>query len=328
MDSTNIGQGRATGRGASAGSAASPTEKSDEAELELPALDGEDDGAELETGVEPLDESDDGGDPFDDATQGEGTPFDEIAVEGAEAGWLVDADTAQGLDLGAFDIVIRPEDSEETNATLLDEEEAIGSPSDDLVEGDERTVADGGEEGPLDDDEELREEDLPALDADDDGEVADDDLYDRAQLVADDELRWDDRAWARVTELETRATQNMEIADDSGILAVPGEDPTHATRDATWKRLEETSQMMAATFLPGGSAVVALASSDRTRARIIRIQADGEARIIAEVEATKTPDGTDDDGESCAVTFLRWDPARGCLFVGGTFGVEAYRPTP
>jgi hypothetical protein len=34
----------------------------------------------------------------------------------------------------------------------------------------------------------------------------------------------------------------------------------------------------------------------------------------------------DDDGEACAVTFIRWDPASGCLFVGGNFGVEAYKP--
>jgi hypothetical protein len=303
----------------------SSTEKPDEVELELPALDGEDDGLDAEIGVDALDVADDDADPFDDAT-GEAAPFEELAVEGAEGGWLVDADTAQTLDLGGFDVVIRPED-----ANLLEEEASGFMGSDDLVSDDERTVrsADGGEEGPLDDDEELREEDLPALDADEDGDVPDDELYDRALLVADDELRWDDRAWARVTEVE--GPQSSETPDDSGVLAVPGEDPAHASRDATWKRLEENSRMMAAAFLPGGSVVVALASSDRTRARVVRIQPDGEASIIAEVEPrATTPGGADAplvaDDEACTVTFIRWDATRGCLFVGGSFGVEAYRP--
>jgi hypothetical protein len=305
-------------------------EKSDEVELDLPALDGEDDGADAVLGFDSLDVVEDEGDPFDDAT-GESAPVEELAVEGAEGGWLVDTDTAHTLDLGTIDVVIRPEDDDRVK--LLDDEDSTGlAAGDDLVADDETPVVDAGEEGPLDDDEELREEDLPALDADDDGDVPDDDLYDRALLIADDdELRWDDRAWGRVTEVET---PQADATDDSGVLAVPGEDPTHATRDATWKRMEETSRLMAAAFLPGGSVIVALGSADRARALVVRIQPDGEARIIAEVDprAVKAPMASasgaeDDDGEACVVTFVRWDAARGCLFVGGNFGVEAYRPS-
>ncbi|HVJ93144.1 MAG TPA: hypothetical protein VM580_25260, partial [Labilithrix sp.] len=66
------------------------------------------------------------------------------------------------------------------------------------------------------------------------------------------------------------------------------------------------------------------ATADRASALVVRIQSDGEARIIAEIDPRSSK--ADDDGEFCTVTFLRWDTARGCLFVGGNFGVEAYRP--
>ena len=103
---------------------------------------------------------------------------------------------------------------------------------------------------------------------------------------------------------------------------------------------------MAATFVPGGSAVVALATPDRTRALLVRIRPDGEVRIIAELDprqaveterkgavgakgasSTKGAVSKEDDDEPvCVVTFLRWDAHRGCLVAGGNFGVEAYRP--
>jgi hypothetical protein len=305
-------------------------EKPDELDLDLPALDGEDDGPETDAAHhdEALDVRDDGGNPLDDST-GEDTPLEEIAVEGTEGGWLVDAENAGTLDVGPFDVAIEPE------GKILEDDEADGSGSaDDLVATDEAFVADSGEEGPTDEDEELREEDLPALDADEDGDVPDDELYDRAMLgAADDDLRWDDRAWARIA---VHASTTDE-ADDSGILAVPGDDAGQSTRDATWKRLDESGRLMAATFVPGGSVILALASADRTRAFLVRVQPDGEARIIAEVDSLPSPEegpmpsessdrDEDDDGKVCLVTFLRWDAARGCLFVGGNFGVEAYQP--
>ena len=299
-------------------------EKPEEIELELPALDGEEEPLDPELAGFALDVTEEGHDPFDDST-GESAPYDDLSVEGNEGGWLVDADSAHTLDLGGFDVVVRPEDSDD--AKLLEDGEAAGvATADDLIGDDERAIADGGEEGPLDGDEELREEDLPALDADEDGDVADDELFDRALLAVDEELRWDDRAWSRVTDLEaTIGMSTPELLDDSGVLAAPGEDPMHATRDATWKRLEETSRPMAAAVLPGGSVVLALESPDHARVLLVRVQSNGEARIIAEVEPR--PSRVADEGEGCSVTFLRWDTTRGCLFVGGSFGVEAYRPS-
>ncbi len=289
-------------------------EKHDDLDLDLPALDGEEDAHDEPAVHEALDVADDGGDALDDST-GEDAPFDDIVVDGVEAGWLVDAENAGALDVGPFDVVIQPE-----GKVLEDDEADTRGGLDDLIQDDETFVADGGEEGPLADDDELREEDLPALDADEDGDVPDDELFDRTLLASDEDLRWDDRAWARAVPMPATPDE----ADDSGILTVPGEDSAQSARDAAWKRLEESGRAMAAAFVPGGSVIVALSTPDRARASIVRIQPDGEARIIAEIDPRTTT--VDDDGEACTVTFLRWDAARGCLFVGGNFGVEAYKP--
>lgn len=283
-----------------------------EHELELPAMDGEEEAA-AEVDTDELPETPDDPNALDDAT-GEADVI-ELTVEGSESGWLVDADDASGLDLGGFDVTVGPE-----GFALDDMEDATPVGHDDLLLGDEAFVADGGEEGPLGSDEELREEDLPALDADDDGDVPDDALFDRAVLAGDDELRWDDRAWARA---ET-AQAVLEDADDSGVLAVPSDDPTHA-RDTAWKKLEQAGGVMAAAFIPGGSVVLAVASADRTRALLVRVQPDGEARIIAEIDPSMRA-GYDEKDDACMVDMLRWHAASNSLLASGSFGVEAYRP--
>lgn len=293
-------------------------QKNDDLDLDLPALDGDDDGGRDELALEGIELSEDaGGDAFDDATN-EDAPHDDLTPEGAEGGWLLDADTAAGLDVGPLDVVV----GAEGERVLFEDDHAEGG-HDDLasaIQHEEAFVADTGEEGPIALDEELREEDLPAIDADDDGDVADDDLFDRTALAADDELRWDDRAWTKLIDHPAPGDE----ADDSGVLAVPGEDAAHAARDKTWKRLDETGRIMAAAFLPGGGLVLALSTPDRARALIVRVQTDGDARIIAEIDPRSA--AVEDDGEACMVTFVRWDATGGCLFVGGNFGVEAYRP--
>jgi hypothetical protein len=308
------------------------SEKPDELDLDLPALDGDEEGVAGPESPQDVDvsEAHDAGDAFDDSTN-EDAPIDHVTFDGAEGGWLLDSEAAgTALDVGSFDVSLAPEGN-----VLGDDESETAAGWGDLVSGEEGFVADGGEEGPLADDEELREEDLPALDADKDGDVSDDELYDRAILASDEDLRWDDRAWARVTDAELPTGPGLEEADDSGVLAVPGDDPTQSVRDATWKGFDESGHVMAATFVPGGSVVVALRAPNRASALIVRIQQDGEARIIAEVDrpkgvAPQTAAQQDDEEDAplCAVTFVRWDAARGCLFVGGNFGVEAYRPAP
>ncbi len=296
-----------------------PSPESDD--LDLPPLDGTDE--EVEGIVDPDEDFDadtekDLGDALDDAT-GETDLIEELTVEGAEGGWLLDSDDAKTLDVGTFDISL----SDEVKL-LEDDEPEHRTPVDEELGGDEETVhGDGGEEGPLADDEELREEDLPALDADEEGDVDDASLFEGTSigLGLDDELRWDDRAWARVGQTRLPAIDALpaDDPDDSGLLAVPGDDPKLAARDATWRRLEESGRMTAAALVPGDTVVVALDGPDRPM--LVRILTDGAARIIAEIEAS-----TDDEQAVCRVTGLRWDGPRGSLVVTGTFGAQAFRP--
>lgn len=293
-----------------------PISRAKEDDLDLPPLDGEGEGEE-ETGDGAADELDeensDGGDAFDDATA-EDEPI-EFAVEGAEGGWLQDADDAESLDVGVFDLV-----SDADTRAAEDDEPDTRTHDDDLLGVDESVSAvDSGEEGPLADDDELKEEDLPALDADEDGDVADDVLFDRAMLGAEEELRWDDRAWAPVAEFDGTEEDNRESHWDSGALVAPGEEKQSA-RDAAWRHLDESGRVTAAAFVPGDSVVVAV--DERTRTMLVCIRPDGVARIVAEIDA---PSG-DDDGEPLRVTALRWDASGGWLVARGTFGVQAFRP--
>ena len=282
-------------------------------ELDLPDLDGESDEP-TETAHEELDVAeDDAGDAFDDATAGDAVDHGIALGDGAEGGLLADSDDAAALDVGGFDLSIGDESED------LRDDSAEGRGEDpDLDTGEESATADAGEEGPTDDDEELKEEDLPQLDADEDGDVADDELFERSMLAESDELRWDDRAWAKVD--VATADDERDVPDESGTLATPGDEPQHKARDAAWKLLEETGRAMAATFLPGGSVVIALATPDWGRALLVRIQDDGAARIIAEI------DPREDTGDACKVTHLRWDALGNRLIAYGSFGVCAFRP--
>jgi len=286
-------------------------------DLDLPPLDGTVGDGEQEEGAdgahdEDVEDARELGDAFDDSTS-EGDPLDEIVVEGTEAGWLVDSEDSPALDVGAFDVSITAE------GKILDEDEpeVRHGVDEELGANEEAVHTDGGEEGPLAEDEELREEDLPELDADDDGDVSDDSLFDRGAMDTGEELRWDDRAWARAPAV---GSEQGDESDDSGMLAAPGDEPRFAARDATWKRLDESGRVTAAAIVPGESVVVALDGPERPV--LVRILADGVARIIAEVDNS----ATDDDGSACRVTALRWDAARGCLVATGTFGAQAFRP--
>ena len=178
---------------------------SDEDELDdLPPIDGdevEEEGDETEElDEEPLD----GGDPMDDST-GEGDPLeDEEDITGAESGWLDDADESDGLDVGTPDTF----GSEDESPTLLEGADEPDLGEDELSfgggvggEGDS-LVGDAGEEGFEDEEEDLREEDLPRMDSGQDDTEGDD--SDLLEGLPDEEVSeeprppWDDRAWERV----------------------------------------------------------------------------------------------------------------------------------
>jgi len=171
----------------------------DEELEELPPLDGGTDD-DAEAPAPDLDEEElpaDSGDPFDDRTgdptQGDGSA--ELDLSGKEAGWLEGSDEAQGLDIGDDDLV-----SEEANLLHDNEEPGTGDEDYGIGGDEEKSDADGGEEGPGDADEELREEDLPRLDADEGGSPDDEDFVEEG--FGEDEaalgVPWAAERWDRV----------------------------------------------------------------------------------------------------------------------------------
>jgi hypothetical protein len=181
---------------------APPAPPRDEDDLgELPPLDGDErDGPEPEADLGDVLDEDAGGEAsLDDATA-ENEPADasELEVDERDDGWLAEPTDAPDLDLGDVAIV----DFGEGPAELGEADEPPPPEEDDeLAPGGspEHGDLDGGDEGPLGSDEELREADLPELDADDEGELDDAALVD-AGFAADEPvgLPWAAEPWPRV----------------------------------------------------------------------------------------------------------------------------------
>jgi len=164
---------------------------------ELPPLDGEDgEPADAQPGDEDIDEDIDGGDPFDDATgEDEAVDAKELDTGNVEGGWLDESAEADDLELGGVDLVAF--EGEPLGASDF-EEPGIGNEDFGLGAG-EGLGLDGGEEGPLDDDEDMRDEDLPPLDADEEGEMDEADLVEPSFGESlDATLPWAARAWGTV----------------------------------------------------------------------------------------------------------------------------------
>ncbi len=186
----------------------------------LPPLDGE---TEEESPDEELDAVDDPDETeknlLDDAT-GEGEPVDDLEQVGAEGGWLDDAADAEDLDVGGHEV----DDLERTN--LLEDADEPGVGDEDFgLEGHGTAVAgDAGEEGPEGADEELREEDLPRLDADEDGELDDEVFVDAwpATGGADERPPWDDRAWERAPGSPSVGMARSVVTIDARVAVVGG----------------------------------------------------------------------------------------------------------
>ena len=294
----------------------SPTrsDEDDLAPLELPPLDGEgtDENAVTDDPDLVLAEINDALENALDDENGEGDPID---FEGdGEEGSLLEGSEEAGMDVASFDLALGGE-----TASLLDDDDVEGDGDDEeLAIDEERTIADGGEDGPLEADDSIREEDLPALDADDEGDVPDDVLFESGMMSvspAEDELRWDDRAWAKAPGPDVSAFDHEE----SGIIAVPSDDKDNA-RDVAWKALDDAGRVTAATFVPGGSVVIALSKLDDTeRVVLVRIVPTGDARIIAEIDGGE-------ESERANVASLRWDAAHGLIVAFGSFGAQAFRP--
>ena len=175
-----------------------PTPPGEDELDELPPLDGDaNDAPEAESEVELEDLDDASEASLDDAT-GEDEPADteDLELDESETGWLEEPNETPDLDLG--DVAITEFREGECAA---DDAEEPGAGEEDFGFGDapERGGLDGGDEGPLDADEELREQDLPALDADEEGDLEDAALVDEG-FAADEPLGlpWAAAPWERV----------------------------------------------------------------------------------------------------------------------------------
>lgn len=167
---------------------------------ELPPMDGDDrDTPQPETDADDA-VPPDGEASLDDSTgEDEPTNDEEIDLDETDGGWLDEPPDAAGLDLGDMQTVELSGD-----VAGEDDTDEPGAEPEDLGFGDapERQGLDAGDEGPVAPDEELRDEDLPALDADDEGDVDEASLMDTSFAVATaDEphgLPWATGPWERV----------------------------------------------------------------------------------------------------------------------------------
>ncbi|MGD0528303.1 MAG: hypothetical protein ABSE49_24420, partial [Polyangiaceae bacterium] len=216
---------------------------------ELPPLDGDsgDRPEGGETGVEPGElVGEDGDASLDDAT-GEDDPVDadDLEVDDAEGGWLDEPADAPDLDLGDVGVV---EMSDQAPATEGAEEPGVGDEDFGFGSAPERGGLDGGDEGPVGADEELREADLPELDADEEGDLDDAALVD-AGFAADEPvgLPWAAEPWSHVGALVALASATAVACAGRGALAAGREEG----RDAELVRidLEGTAQGFATTGL-------------------------------------------------------------------------------
>jgi hypothetical protein len=156
-------------------------------EREAPPADPDAEGEDLESGEASLDDST----GEDDAVE-----TDDLEVDEAETGWLDEPPDAPGLDLGDAGTLELGADGDSG-----DDADDRPPPPEDYGFGDapEKVGLDSGDEGPVDPDEELRDEDLPALDADEAGDVDEASLVDPS-FAADEPqgLPWAARPWERV----------------------------------------------------------------------------------------------------------------------------------
>jgi hypothetical protein len=134
---------------------------------------------------------------MDDSTQEDEEPdASELTslAEGSEA-WLDEPTDAPDLDLGEMAVI----DFAELPPGPVDEEPGAGDEDFGFGQAPEHGNLDSGDEGPLDPDEELREADLPALDADDEGDLDEGSLVE-AGFAGDEHfgLPWAAEPWSRV----------------------------------------------------------------------------------------------------------------------------------
>ena len=195
----------------------------------LPPLDGDaTDGPEApvmaDDDLAAGEEGDAGGGGLDDSTPASSGLHPDVDAEFGDASaesppsdaragardWLDEPSDNQALDIGGFDLVHGTLDGPEDKprrvegALVGDDADAPPSPDDDFAAGERADNLDlAAEDGPVDADEELRDEDLPALDADehdtegDDAALLDERLA-RGETSGPLGVPWSTKPWVRV----------------------------------------------------------------------------------------------------------------------------------
>jgi hypothetical protein len=249
---------------------------------ELPPLDGdarEVPAAELD---EPLDDQD-GDASLDDAT-GDDEPADadglDLEREEHDPGWLEEPADAPGLDLGDTALIelgderaAGEEKADAEGPDAVDEDPGFGNAP-------ERGGLDGGDEGPLGADDDLRDEDLPPLDADEEGDLEDAALVE-AGFAAEEPvaLPWAAEPWSRVGAPVALAAATAVACAPRGAL-VAGRTEGGAA-EIVRVDLEGTSQSLATFGLDAASVRGLAVEGERVAALIdgghMRMSLDGGA---------------------------------------------------
>jgi hypothetical protein len=259
----------------------------DDALDELPPLDGdvrEAPAAELD---EPLDEEN--GEASLDDTTGEDDPADADGLDlergERDRAWLEEPADAPDLDLGDAALV---DLGEERSSASEDADDADGGAGEEDDPGfgnaPERGGLDGGDEGPMGEDDELREKDLPPLDADEEGDLEDAALVETA--FATDEpvaLPWAAEPWSRVgAPVELAAATAVACAPRGALVAGWTEG---GAAEIVRVDLEGTSQSLATSGLDAGT-VRALAVEGEVVAALVD---GGQMRVSRDGGTTFSP---------------------------------------
>jgi hypothetical protein len=259
----------------------------DDALDELPPLDGDVREAPTPELEESLEDEDDDDASLDDAT-GEDDPADadglDLERDERDPGWLEEPVDSPDLDLGEAALVDLGD--ERSAGGDLDDADGPDAGEEDPGFGNapERGGLDGGDEGPLGADDELREADLPPLDADEEGDLEDAALVE-AGFAAEEPvaLPWAAGPWSRVGAPVALASATAVACAPRGALVAGRTEGGVA--EIVRVDLEGTSQSLATSGLDVGM-VRALAVEGEVIAALVD---GGEIRVSRDGGASFTP---------------------------------------
>jgi hypothetical protein len=263
---------------------------------ELPPLDGDvRDAPDLEAD----DAVDDDGDASLDDETGEDAPADSdgVDLEGAERekGWMDEPADAGDLDLGEVALVELGSELSTPGEADEADERPVGQEDLGFADAPERGGLDGDDEGPLGADDELREADLPPLDADEEGDLEDAALVESAFAAAEDvvALPWAAEPWSRVGAPVALAAATAVACAPRGALVAGRTDGGVA--EVVRVDLEGTSQTLPVSGLDVETVRVLAVEGERIAALVdgggVRLSRDGgvsfapvaEGRVVADL---------------------------------------------